>query len=180
MYHPTKHDKRPMREQSPIRRSCCIANIERPRSQSDSSSVGHSRQNLKINNGSTLKISRQRNFSLDENETHVEKYKNSHNHHNCPQPTIVIDSPVESYKSFDWREKNGRIGVPFLKTCSVSTGYHSGGSEISMDHKLGEAEDQVWQTEHASLARKNNLVAVCWRLYLNNLNNTYSKRTPGY
>ena len=63
----------------------------------------------------------------------------------------MIESPDEGrYKSpFGWRDKNGRMGVPFLKTCSVSTGYHSGGSDISMvDHKLMddddvEAEDQV-------------------------------------
>ena len=143
-YHSAKNDKRrPTCQQSPLGR-CRMANNERPRSQSENSSFGHTRQNLGFNNGSMLK--KHRNSSVDENETHAKRYKNSQNNHcshNSPQPTIVIDSPVETYKAFDWREKNGRIGVPFLNTCSVSTGYHSGGSDISMDHKLGEAENRV-------------------------------------
>lgn len=60
------------------------------------------------------------------------------------QPIIVIESPEEKLVSpVVWWDKNGRLGVSRNKRCSgTSTGYHSGGSEISMNHNH-DAEHQV-------------------------------------
>ena len=54
------------------------------------------------------------------------------------RPTIVIDSPEENHKQpvSLLYGKNGALFSPFnFNRCSDSTGYHSGGSELSMNQK---------------------------------------------